>query len=254
MCCRCSAGRRRPSPGWLSEIWRTRRGRLFLVPGDSAIGLRLPLDALPYLAPADYPHIVPADPMEPRGALPDPEQFAADHATPQRRTWRRRQGAGASPRAAGVVADVASRGRSVTGPVRTALTVEPREGRLCVFMPPVERLEDYLELLAAVEATAAAARPAGPHRRLRAAGRSAARRHQGDARSRRDRGQHPSGRRAGASGRAHARALRGGAALPARRRQVHDRRPAHRHRRRQSRRGRRRAPSPTARSCAGPTC
>ena len=50
-------------PGWLSELWRTRRGRLFLVPGDSPLGFRLPLQSLPAIAAVDYPHLVPADPF-----------------------------------------------------------------------------------------------------------------------------------------------------------------------------------------------
>jgi uncharacterized protein (DUF2126 family) len=39
--------------------------------------------------------------------------------------------------------------------VRTAIAIEPRAGRLCLFMPPCETLEEYLDLLAAAEATAA---------------------------------------------------------------------------------------------------
>jgi uncharacterized protein (DUF2126 family) len=132
---------------WYSEIWPLRRGHLFLIPGDSPVGLRLPLDSLPYLPPSERPIIVAADPFMPRGELPHPDvlfQRARDHLaeveTDDGKTAE--DIAQASDHAIPAVA------------VRTALTVEPRDGHLCVFMPPVERLEDYLELLAAVEATA----------------------------------------------------------------------------------------------------
>ena len=45
-------------------------------------------------------------------------------------------------------------GESAAWLVRTALCVQPREGRLYVFMPPIASLEGYLELVAAIEATA----------------------------------------------------------------------------------------------------
>jgi uncharacterized protein (DUF2126 family) len=137
--------------GWLSEAWRTRRGRLFLTPGDSPLGLRLPLQSLPYIAPEDYPHPMPADPFAELRPLPDVHTAA-------RLAARSARDEDAPPLApddarAAVRASAAALAEAV--PVRTALTVEVRDGRVCVFMPPLDRLEDYLELLAAVEATAA---------------------------------------------------------------------------------------------------
>jgi len=144
-------------PGWLSEIWRTRRNRLFLMPGDSPLGFRLPLQSLPDLAPVDYPHLVPADPFAERQPLPDPRithpikphalrsapgEEASPPLAPETLVMQRARGATAANGESGM-------------PVRTALTVEGRGGRLCVFMPPVETLADYLELLAVVETTAA---------------------------------------------------------------------------------------------------
>jgi uncharacterized protein (DUF2126 family)/transglutaminase-like putative cysteine protease len=135
---------------WRSERWALRRGHLFLVPGDSPVGFRLPLEALPHVPAARYPFVNPADPTVPRPPLPEfkPDGRAAA-AREQPIAERRADAPSESQRAQPPAGDDAS-------PVRTAMAVEPRDGRLCVFMPPVEQVEDYLELLAAVEAAAAA--------------------------------------------------------------------------------------------------
>ncbi|MFP5077171.1 DUF2126 domain-containing protein [Rhizobium sp. YIM 134829] len=135
-----SSGRR-----WVSERWRTRRGKIFLVPGDSPVGYRIPLGALPYLPPSRFPYIHEADPTIPRDPLPlydaSPTRAMAEASF--------RASEPQQARNEQVLGEIA-------GSVRTAMTVEPQNGRLCIFMPPVERVEDYLDLIAAAEAAAAA--------------------------------------------------------------------------------------------------
>jgi uncharacterized protein (DUF2126 family) len=141
------------SSPWLTETWKTRRGKLFLAPGDSPAGYRLPLSSLKHLKATEYPHVVAQDPGAPRGLLPDPVELLA----------RQKSGLEADPRAqttssftpASEQQDRTEQEISeIEGEVRTAVTAEIRDHRLCVFLPPVEKLEDYLELVAAAEAAA----------------------------------------------------------------------------------------------------
>ncbi|MCM2290839.1 transglutaminase family protein [Allorhizobium sp. BGMRC 0089] len=130
---------------WVSEVWSTRRGRLYLVPGDSPVGFRLPLNTLPYVPPAWYPYINPADPTVEKPPLPD-------FSTEKGRILPEHS----------FQADIAQQNRmpqsyeEIGGRVRTAISVEARNGRLCVFMPPTATLEDYLDLLASAERAATA--------------------------------------------------------------------------------------------------
>ncbi|ETW14346.1 transglutaminase-like family protein [Roseivivax marinus] len=132
---------------WRSEKWKLRRGKVFLVPGDSPVGYRIPLGALPYVPPSQYPYTYVTDPTVPRDPLPEFDhgpEVEGDRAQPV-----------SAPEPTGPVQTVIEQHLGpVEGAVRTALSVEPRDGKLCVFMPPVEALEDYLELVAAAERSA----------------------------------------------------------------------------------------------------
>ncbi|WNM62711.1 transglutaminase family protein [Candidatus Nitrospira neomarina] len=135
---------------WITAAWTTRSQHLFLVPGDSPIGFRLPLPSLPVIDPKDYPYIIPTDPFDIRGPLPDPIQVSSlqEHRLPKLR------GEGGQHEPAQVVMGQQS-GIGAGGVVRASLTVEPRNGHLCVFMPPLESAEDYLDLVAVIKDTAA---------------------------------------------------------------------------------------------------
>ena len=138
---------------WITGPWPTRDGRLVIIPGDSPLGYRLPLDSLPYIAPNDYPWHFERDPFDPRPPLPRNQRamLARAPATPSNaRIMQQQGGSGGRPVSMrrtlkGVVSDQ----------VRTALCVQPRDGQLCIFLPPVESAEQFLDLVEAIEDTAA---------------------------------------------------------------------------------------------------
>ncbi len=129
-------------PEWQTGIWMLRGQHLYLTPGDSPVGLRLPMPSLPWVNASDAQGFFIVDPMAIQTPLPVPQRMSpADPALQSRRGGERDR----KPKP----------GESAPWVVRTALCVEPRDGRLHVFMPPVSSTEDYLDLLAAIEDTAA---------------------------------------------------------------------------------------------------
>ncbi|MEQ1593013.1 MAG: transglutaminase family protein [Thiobacillaceae bacterium] len=134
---------------WHSALWQTRRDRLYLAPGDSAMGLRLPLSSLPWVAEAQREPWVDVDPFAPQAPL------ANFHGEVAARYSHLEQAAPGHPEVHPQIAS-AQAGDSVEVEVpHTALCVEARGGCLHVFMPPTPTLEQYLEILAVVEACAA---------------------------------------------------------------------------------------------------
>jgi uncharacterized protein (DUF2126 family) len=189
---------------WVTGPWHVRGERLYLIPGDSPMGYRLPLDALAWVREADRPLHVEQDPFAPRGPLPGAprdgiggaggDDAGAGSGGPRALSPQGPAPAGPARIVGGVASSPLGAGSGTSGTetdhappvddripsrfesadwvVRTALCIEARDPRrangpkaeargeagavLYVFMPPLERLEDYLELVAAVEDTAAA--------------------------------------------------------------------------------------------------
>jgi uncharacterized protein (DUF2126 family)/transglutaminase-like putative cysteine protease len=139
--------------GWRTGPWFLRDERCYLIPGDSPMGYRLPLDSQPWVTPGDYPHAHPPDPTVARPPLPGHAELRLQVASlrdPERKFDPRRRDLRPPPQEA----PVPRLHESAAWITRAAICAEPRNGVLYVFMPPLEALENYLELIAAVEAVA----------------------------------------------------------------------------------------------------
>ncbi len=156
---------------WHTCMWETRRDHVTLTPGDSPMGLRLPLSDLPISTETEMS--LSKDPFAPQEPLPtkwkfpmSPVQAVGPDITPAKEPIQQTPGdkraLEAKAKEAAVLDDDDSelteeereKLRQWRQVIRTTLCVEARNGRMYVFMPPVYSLDNYVELIAAVEKTA----------------------------------------------------------------------------------------------------
>jgi uncharacterized protein (DUF2126 family) len=138
---------------WRSGQWFLRGEHCYLIPGDSPMGYRLPLDSLPWTSANDYPEIFPPDPAQP---LPPLATHAQIHFQVGASKLADSSALGLTGGGAAKREHAPGKHESAAWISRTAICAEPRNGVLYIFMPPVSSVEDYLEFVAAIEATAKA--------------------------------------------------------------------------------------------------
>jgi uncharacterized protein (DUF2126 family)/transglutaminase-like putative cysteine protease len=127
---------------WQTCLWQFRRGNLFLIAGNSPIGLRMPLNSLPYLSP------------EKREIMPENDLFAEKEVLENYVEKYDVLSVGTQTMAEKDNSKLKTHNSQLIDTIRTAVCAEVREGRLHIFMPPFSYLEQYLDLIAAIEKTA----------------------------------------------------------------------------------------------------
>jgi uncharacterized protein (DUF2126 family) len=137
--------RREDDGQWHSCLWTFRRGAMYLIPGDSPMGLRLPLDNLPWVAKEKREIQEPRSLFESHPPLPD---FYGEVAQ------RYSQWLDAPPEHEGIHEQPLEKKEVERDIIHTALCVEARDGFIYIFLPPLTDLEYYLDLIASIETSA----------------------------------------------------------------------------------------------------
>lgn len=118
---------------WYTNKWEFRRQHIFLIPGNSPVGLRLPLDSLIQNSGNEFPRYEPDNfskkkklPSYKRLALLRYKAFLTEGILQNKYNYF----------------------------VRTGMCAEVRDGKLYLFLPPLDSAEIFLDLIASIELTA----------------------------------------------------------------------------------------------------
>ncbi len=159
-----------------SGKWFLRDENCFLIPGDSPMGFRLPLESTPWTAEIDNDSGVDPDPTQGFPPFVEYEELrrrflntgaegrslvqfqtrpdeSSDESSggPGARLRKKQDEEERRRRAPHLRRSPPVTGESAVGMVKTALCVEAREGILHVFIPPLYSADAYIELCAALE-------------------------------------------------------------------------------------------------------
>lgn len=143
---------------WTSCVWEFRRDNCFLIPGNSPVGLRLPLNSLPEISKFQRDEPLERSPFEDLPVLGDFNEIAIarygteapDYVAPIKKTSKIKD----EDKTKNVDAKEEKNLLFEVNTIQTTLVIEEREGILYAFLPPTEHLEHYLDLIASIEATA----------------------------------------------------------------------------------------------------